>query len=367
MYCSIMNTYEKIEILGPSAQYDTCGPRDLGKTTRVPGVYYAKTGGGGVCRLFKVLQTNACKNNCRYCAFRRDRSCKRIMSTPDEMAQAFLSVLRKRLVDGLFLSSGITNTANTTMSRMLDTVTILRKQCNYHGYIHLKIMPGSSRDIIEEAVLLANRVSINVEAPTETTLSSLSPDKHLKNELVPTLQSVVREIRKRKEKGVRSVPSLTTQFIVGAGEEKDKHLIEATQRLYKKFGLARVFYSSFRPVDHTPLAEKPPSPLIRQNWLYQTDFLMRFYHFSPSDIPLDENGNLSLSVDPKTHWAKNHPEYYPVNINTAPLEMLIRVPGIGPLAAKKILTIRKKQRISSVNSLLGYRIRTKQLPEWITF
>ena len=360
-----MDLYEKIAILGPGAQYDTCGPRDLGVTTDIPGVYHAKVGGGAECRLFKVLQTNTCKNNCHYCAFRRDRACSRAVTTSDEMAKAFMTVLGRRLVDGLFLSSGITNTPDYTMSRMLDTVTVLRHTYHYRGYIHLKIMPGSSHSSIEYALNMANRVSINIEAPTQTDLTSLSPDKNFQKEFLPTLTMLIEAIQKRKKQGKRA-PSITTQFIVGAGNETDKHLLEATDRLYKKFGLSRVFYSAFRPVDHTPLSEKPPASLVRQHRLYQSDFLLRFYRFQLSDFCLSDQGYLNEDVDPKTLWAKRHPEQFPVNINTASFYNLIRVPGIGPLSAKKIISARKECRITSLDTFTGKRMQTRKFASYMT-
>jgi len=185
-----MNLYEKISILGPSAQYDTCGPKDFGKTTNIPGVYHAKVAGNQICRLFKVLQTNSCQNSCKYCAFQCNRACKRTTATPDEMAKAFDSAYSRRLVDGLFLSSGIIGTADSTMGKVLDTATILRKKYRYRGYLHLKVMPGSSQSSIEQATKLANRLSINIEAPTEDSLAHLSPDKNLKKGFFYTLSLI---------------------------------------------------------------------------------------------------------------------------------------------------------------------------------
>jgi len=294
-----MNLYEKISILGPSAQYDTCGPKDFGKTTDIPGVYHAKVGGNQICRLFKVLQSNHCKNNCRYCAFQRDRACKRITATPEEMAKAFDSAYSRRLVDGLFLSSGIMGNPETTMTKMLDTAHILRYKKKYRGYLHLKVMPGASSSAIAETARVANRISLNIESPTSEGLNYLSPDKDLKKGFFYTLSLIKSELKKRFFAG-QKVPSLTTQFVVGAGEEKDKEIIKSTFMLYKSFHLKRVFYSAFRPVPKTSLAEKPAVSQIREHRLYQADFLMRFYKFTPWEIPLDEKGNLLL-LQQRTH------------------------------------------------------------------
>jgi predicted DNA-binding helix-hairpin-helix protein len=247
-----MTLYEKISILGPSAQYDTCGPKDFGLTTDIPGVYRAKVGGGHICRLFKVLQTNACLNNCHYCAFRRDRNYSRTTATPEEMARAFEQAWSRRLVEGLFLSSGIDRHPETVMARMIDTAQILRKKYRYPGYLHLKIMPGVSSTAIREAISLANRISLNIELPNESEVTRLLPGKDLKKGFFYTLSLMKAELAKLRFIGKR-VPSVTTQFVVGAGEEKDTEIIKTTHFLYKNFGLKRVFYSAFRPVADTPL------------------------------------------------------------------------------------------------------------------
>lgn len=359
------DTYQKISILGPDARYDTCGPKDFGETTAVPGVYHAKIAGNHVCRLFKVLQTNVCKNNCKYCAFRKDRDIvKRATATPDEMADAFEDVYSRRLVDGLFLSSGISGTADSSMTRMLDTAHILRDKRKYKGYMHLKIMPGSSTSTIAEAIKLANRVSINIESPTPSDLAFLSPEKNLQSEFFFTLSQMKSEITKLKINGARRVPSMTTQFVVGAGEERDSDLIKMTDKLYKNFGLHRVFYSAFRPIEHTPLEDRPAESLTREHRLYQADWLMRFYRFTPLEIPLDSDGYLLETSDPKTAWATMHPENFPINLNLASYWELLRVPGIGPESAKKITNLRKFRPIKYFSELVGLRLQIDKIMKW---
>ncbi len=355
-----MDLYQKISVLGPGARYDTCGPKDFGKTTNIPGVYHAKVGGSRICRLFKVLQTNSCVNNCRYCAFRRDRDCERTSASPDEMARAFDSAHSRRLVDGLFLSSGIAQSPETTMTRMLDTARILREKYHYRGYLHLKIMPGVSASCIQESLKLANRISLNIESPTESELTTLAPDKDLKKGFFYTLSVIKRELSKFCWVG-KKVPSLTTQFVVGAGEEKDRDIIQSTHFLYKNFGLKRVFYSAFRPVPGTPLEQRPGASLVREHRLYQADFLMRFYRFLPQEIPLDEGGFLSEVSDPKMLWAQNHPELFPINLNTAGYWQLLKVPGIGPVSAKKIIKIRGESRLRDFSQLSGSRLQLQKL------
>jgi predicted DNA-binding helix-hairpin-helix protein len=357
-----MNLYDKISILGPSAQYDTCGPKDFGQTTNIPGVYRADLGGGRTCRLFKVLQTNSCQNNCRYCAFRRDRSTARQTATADDMAKAFYSAFSRRLVEGLFLSSGLVANPDATMTAMLDTVQILRRKFAYRGYVHLKIMPGSSRSVIHESAQLANRLSLNIESPTESSLALLSPEKNLKIGFYHTLTLIRDELVKLRSQG-RHSPSLTTQFVVGAADEKDQDLIQSTAFLYKNFGLKRVFFSAFRPVDHTPLADKPPVPLWREHRLYQADFLLRRYHFSPWDIPLTK-GFLSDSADPKLLWAQSHPEFFPINLNVADYWNLLKVPGLGPTSAKKLLRFRRLSRLTSLDQLAHHRFQLAKLRQF---
>lgn len=359
-----MNLFEKISILGPSAQYDTCGPKDFGKTTDIPGVYHAKVGGKNICRLFKVLQTNECSNNCNYCAFRRDRECPRTSATPDEMASAFDSAYSRRLVDGLFLSSGLSGHPDFVMDRMIGTAEVLRNRFNYKGYLHLKVMPGSSDAAIAEAIKFANRISLNIESPTEEDLLALSPQKSLKKSFFTTLSKIKTELFKRKT-AVGKAPSLTTQFVVGAGKEKDLDIIKMTKFLYDKFDMKRIFYSAFRPVSDTPLQDHQPASLTREHRLYQVDFLMRFYSFLPEEIPLDNTGNLIEVSDPKMLWAQQHPDYYPINLNTAHYNELIRVPGIGPVSAKKIMKLRKQSIIKSLYNLQGMRLQIDKMSKYI--
>ena len=360
-----MDLYEKISILGPSAQFDTCGPKDFGLTTNIPGVYRANIGGGRVCRLFKVLQTNVCQNNCHYCAFRRDRATPRVSATPEEMARAFDSAWSRRLVEGLFLSSSISGTPENTMTRMLNTAEILRQKYHYTGYVHLKIMPGVSAATIRAAANIADRISLNIESPTAKSLAALSPEKDLRLGFYYTLSLIKQELRQRRWSGKR-VPSVTTQFVVGAGDETDREIIQVTHLLYKSFGLKRVFYSAFRPVLNTPLQDKPAASPTREHRLYQTDFLMRFYRFTPWDIPLDPTGTLIESVDPKLLWAQRHPEIFPINLNQADYWQILKVPGLGPTSARKIIALRQKSAFFSLDQLRGRRLPIAKIAQYTT-
>ncbi len=369
MRLRIMNLYEKISILGPSAKYDTCGPKDFGETTDIPGVYHAKVGGSHVCRLFKVLQTNECNHNCNYCAFRKDRDTKRTVLNSNEMAKAFDKVYRKRLVDGLFLSSGIDSSPDNTMQRLIDTADILRGRMGYRGYLHLKIMPGVSESAIDQALNLSDRVSVNVEGANEEALKTSSPTKSLRNLLFPTLQTLDRKIKRLKElrhygKRVK-IPSVTTQLVVGAGNETDKEIIKMSNLLYKNFDLSRVFYSGFRPVKGTPLENNSAVSISREHRLYQSDFLMRFYKFDVSDIPVDNNGFLLSDIDPKQLWADNNPNFYPVNLNKADYWDLLKVPGIGPKSAEKIVSRRRSSRIMFLEQLKGMRLQLSKMQQYV--
>lgn len=246
------------------------------------------------------------------------------------------------------------------MSRVLDTATILRRKFGYPGYIHLKIMPDSPADTIREAIQLANRVSLNIESPTEADLATLSPEKDFRRGFLYTMTLVKNELKKRRLAG-KKAPSLTTQFVVGAGTENDVSIVKAAHFLYKNFGLYRAFFSAFRPVTGTPLAEKPAVSTAREHRLYQTDFLLRQYRFTPWEVPFNKNGFLPETADPKFLWAKQHPEYFPINLNTAGYWQLLKVPGIGPTSAKKIIELRKVRRIKKVEDLEGKRIQVKKL------
>lgn len=363
---NFINIFEKIAILGPGAQYDTCGPKDFGNTTKIPGVYYAKTSNGGICKLFKVLQSNVCQNNCNYCAYRRDRDTRRVTTTADEMASAFNTVWNSRKVDGLFLSSGIVKNPTFSMSQLIDTATILRNKYKYNGYIHLKIMPGTEESAIEEAIRISNRISLNVESPTSDSLAIVAPDKTWDKDFKATLDRIDKIFQKRKYMELRN-PSLTTQLVVGAGGEQDREIIDVVGNLYKEYNFKRIFYSTFRPVDKTPLQDHHPTSLIREHRLYQADFLITQYGFTAEEIPTNMFGFLDEGIDPKKVWADLHPKVFPININTAPYQQLIRVPGLGPISAKKIIKFRKIKRIVDKFDMEKTRIQWNKALNYLSF
>ncbi len=345
-----MDIRQKIDLLGEAARYDIC--RGCGThTSRIRDdigrwIYPAIRPDGRRVALLKVLQSNICEKDCAYCANRSGRDTRRTSFTPDELARTFDELVRRRLAQGLFLSSGVWGSAAQATERMLATAELLRRRYAFQGYIHLKILPGADQASIEMALKLAQRVSVNLEAPNPQRLATLSGSKDFFREL---LQPLCQAHRLRQELG-RPV-SLTTQFVVGAAGETDQELLATTVQLYQELRLARAYFSAFQPVPDTPLEGHPPTPAWREHRLYQADFLLRAYGFALDELVFDANGFLPRERDPKLAWALSHPEYFPIEVNTATLIQLLRVPGIGPKAAKKIVSRRNKGTLRELHHL----------------
>lgn len=349
----------KVDLLGQAAQYDlcaACGSRsmrqrdDLGRW-----IYPAALPDGRRVMLFKVLLTNACERDCGYCANRSGRDVRRLAFTPGELAATFDELLRRRLVTGLFLSSAVCGSADQTMERMIAAVEIVRFKYQFRGYVHLKILPGVQRAAVERAAQLAQRVSVNIEAPNAERLSRLSASKRFE-------QDILQRMRWAREfmlaRGTTTAGQ-TTQFVVGAADEADREILLTTSRLYRELGLERAYFSAFQPVVGTPLESQPPTPLLREHRLYQCDFLLRQYGFVYEELIFDTEGNLPLSADPKLQWARQHPEWFPVEVNRADREALLRVPGIGPRSARRILVLRRRRSFRELEALrrLGVAIQ----------
>jgi len=346
-----MDTLNKLSALGAAARFDvctaSCGPAasrrmrasPLGEISRRAITRIALPDGGTV-PLLKILQTNACRHNCHYCANRADRGHRRFRFTPEEMSAAFMDLYHHRHVQGLFLSSGVEGSPARTMADMLTTVEILRERHAFRGYIHLKVLPGAPYDCVERAVELANRVSVNMEAPTEAQLRRIAPDKHMPDDVVQRMHWIKRAAAAR-EGAMASGQS--TQFVVGAGRETDRELLTSATALYRDLGLRRVYFSAFEPVSDTPLEAQPPAPQMREHRLYQTDWLLRCYAgvYSLGDVVFADDGNLSLDVDPKLAIALRQRERFPIELNRADYADLLRVPGIGPRSARAIVKQRK--------------------------
>ncbi|MCP2604576.1 helix-hairpin-helix domain-containing protein [Candidatus Aminicenantes bacterium AH-873-B07] len=353
---------EKVKILGDAAKYDICLSSCIGKgRMRDPRnpyykwIYPASLPNGSVIPIFKVLLKNYCEKNCFYCINPVLKN--RILTnfTPNELSRFFINLVKKRIVHGLFLSSGMGNDPNRTMEDMLKTVEIIRKKYRYYGYVHLKILPGVKYCYVEKAVELANRVSINLEAPTKEKLNKIAPEKDFENDLIQKIKWV-HSLIKKNPRG----KSQTTQFVIGASDETDYEILNTTYWLYREYNLWRVYFSAFQPIIGTPLEEHPPTNLLREHRLYQADFLIRYYGFSLKQFIFDKNGNLPLWLDPKMNWALNSPDKFPIEINNANYEELIQVPGIGPKTAKKIIIERKKFKFHSIEDLKNIGVIVKR-------
>jgi predicted DNA-binding helix-hairpin-helix protein len=331
-----MEIERKIDLLGEAAQYDICRQcgthtsrtrDDLGRW-----IYPAVRPDGKRVAMLKVLQTNVCERDCAYCANRSQRDTPRSAFQPEELAAAFDGMVRRGLCQGLFLSSGVGGNVGRASERMLATVELVRRRYAFRGYIHLKILPGADDAIIEASVRLADRVSVNLEAPNPERLAALSRSKDFRGDLLAPLR---RADSIRREVG--PAVSLTTQFVVGAAGESDREILATTVSLYRGIGLARAYYSAFQPVRDTPLEGHPPTPTWREQRLYQVDFLLRRYGFQFDELCFNAQGSLPREADPKQVWAWHHPAFFPVEVNRASLETLLRVPGIGPISAQRIL------------------------------
>jgi putative DNA modification/repair radical SAM protein len=338
-----MDLLSKIETLGESAQYDLCNAcggatrrrDDLGRW-----IYPAALPDGGRVRVLKVLMTNVCEKNCYYCAVRASRDVPRTSFAPEELAAAFDRMHRADLVDGLFLSSGVCAGPDNTMDRMIACVELVRQRYQFSGYVHLKLLPGASEAHVERAVQLAHRVSVNLEAPNAERLAAIAPRKDFSDELAQPMWAAKRLI---DASGGRLAPAgQTTQFVVGAAGESDQEILSTTARLYRELGLKRAYFSAFQPVRGTPLDGLSPTPAWREHRLYQADWLLRFYGFGFDDLVFDGAGHLPRQADPKMLYARAHPELFPVEVNRASRAELLRVPGIGPRSAARLLQWRRQ-------------------------
>ena len=353
----------KVEVLGRAAQYDVCGEACGTQANRVRDnlghwIYPAVMPDGRRVKLLKVLLTNYCEKNCRYCGNRIGRDVERTAFKPDELARAFDQMVRANLVEGLFLSSGICGGATRTMDQMLSTVEIVRQRYNFRGYVHLKLLPGITQAQVERAGQIAQRVSINLEAPNSGRLAEIAPFK-VRDELVKPMQWAgelihadrlrARDARDRQWASA----GLTTQFVVGAARESDHEILTTVSHLYAKVDLQRAYFSAFQPVPDTPLEGHAYTPAWREHRLYQSDFLFRQYGFSLDELVFDEEGHLPQGADPKALWAEAHPEFFPVEVNRASREALLRVPGIGPRSVGRILNERRLEPLRTLRALKG--------------
>ena len=355
---------DKLKILAESAKYDvSCASSGTSRSHKKGQIGSAE--GWGICHSFaedgrcisllKIMLTNNCIYDCAYCINRRSNDLPRATFSVSELVNLTIEFYRRNYIEGLFLSSGVVRNPDYTMERLVKVVKDLRQVYRFNGYIHLKSIPGASQELVNEAGLYADRMSVNIEIPNEQSLQLLAPEKDFQSVFTPMryiqqgmLQSA--EERKKYRHAPRFVPAgQSTQMIVGATSDSDKDILHLTSALYKRPSMKRVYYSGFVPVNgydkRLPALKQPP--LVRENRLYQADWLLRFYNFNVDEIVDDSYPDLDLEIDPKLAWALRHPEAFPVDINRADYEMLLRVPGLGVKSAKMILTARRYSRLGT--------------------
>ena len=316
-------------------------------------VHPAKLPNGQSIKLLKTLLTSACERDCFYCPFRAGRDFRRATFKPDEFASLFMNLHRAGAAEGIFLSSGVAGGSIRTQDKLLDTADILRHKLGFRGYIHLKVMPGAEKAQVERAMQLADRISINLEAPNSERLTRLAPHKVFMEELLQPLKWVD-EIRRSQPayKGWKGRwPSTVTQFVAGGADESDLELLSTTNWLRRNVHLSRAYFSAFSPIRDTPLENKAPTDPLREHRLYQASFLLRDYGFGLEELPFASDGNLPLPTDPKLAWAQANLTEDPLEINRAEKGELLRVPGIGPKGAEAILRARRHHRLRDLSVL----------------
>ena len=357
------NVLNKLKVLAESAKYDvSCSSSGTVRSNR-PGMVGNTVGGWGICHSFaedgrcisllKIMLTNYCIYDCAYCINRRTNDIPRATLSVSELVELTMEFYRRNYIEGLFLSSGVVRNPDYTMERLVRVAKDLRTIHRFNGYIHLKSIPGASRELVNEAGLYADRLSVNIEIPTEENLKLLAPEKDHQSVFAPMRyiqQGVLEsnEERRRFRHAPRFAPAgQSTQMIVGATSETDKDILQLSSALYQRPTMRRVYYSGYISVNtydpRLPALKQPP--LVRENRLYQADWLLRYYPFTVDEIVNENHPNLHLDFDPKLAWALRHPEMFPVDVNTADYEMLLRVPGIGVKSARLIVASRRFSRL----------------------
>ncbi len=355
-----MDLLQKLEILADAAKYDascassgTARRSSEGKTfgigsTEGMGICHAYAPDGRCISLLKILLTNSCVFDCLYCINRRSSSVRRARFTPEEVVTLTLGFYRRNCIEGLFLSSGIISTPDYTMEQVIRVAKLLREEHGFRGYIHLKTIPDASPELLAEAGRYADRLSINVELPTESSLAQLAPEKDMKGirRSMGRMRLRIDEARAEKRSPRFAPAGQSTQMIVGADASTDRDILDLSTNLYGSYGLKRVYYSAFSPIPDASAALPPTrAPLVREHRLYQADWLLRFYDFDKDEIALDPGGNLDLAIDPKLAWALQNRARFPVDLNTAPREAILRVPGLGVKTVNRLLQARRHRRL----------------------
>lgn len=354
-----MSIYDKLNILSDAAKYDVaCTSSGVDRQNdgtgmgncQKAGICHSFSADGRCISLLKILFTNECIYDCKYCVNRSSNDVVRTSFTPDEVCTLTMEFYRRNYIEGLFLSSGILKSPNYTMELIYAALHKLRHECNFQGYIHVKAIPGASQELIQRIGFLADRMSVNLELPTAEGLKRLAPHKSRKNILAP-MRLVQQKIQDNKQEVVlyKNAPQFvpagqSTQMIIGATPETDYQILNVAESLYKKFELKRVFYSAFVAVNQDaalPARTGEGPPLLREHRLYQADWLLRYYRFEAAELLNEKNPNFNVFLDPKCDWALKHLEYFPVEVNRAAYNTLLRVPGIGCKSAARIVKARR--------------------------
>ncbi|MTI59708.1 MAG: putative DNA modification/repair radical SAM protein [Firmicutes bacterium] len=352
-----MDLLDKLNILSAAAKYDvSCSssgskrrntPGGIGNAA-VSGICHSWSDDGRCISLLKILFTNYCIYDCEYCVNRSSNDLPRAAFTPDEVVNLTVNFYRRNYIEGLFLSSAVIKSPDYTMELLLQTVRKLREEFKFNGYIHLKAIPGADYSLILAAGRYADRMSVNIELPSQKSLKLLAPQKEM-NAIIEPMREIGTMIKNNKEEknSKKKVPKFvpagqSTQLIVGASPESDFHILKLSEGLYNKLSMKRVYYSAYVPVNKTPIlpAIKNP-PLLREHRLYQADWLLRFYGFNAEELLDNKNPNFDADLDPKANWALNHLEVFPLEINTASYQQLLRIPGLGVKSARRIMSARK--------------------------
>ena len=379
-----MELMDKLKILADAAKYDAActssgvrrsfQPGRIGNTTStINGCCHSFSADGRCITLLKVLMTNYCICDCKYCVNRRSNDVPRAVFTPRELAELTIGFFRRNYIEGLFLSSGVIKNPDYTMERMIRCLSILRHEYRFNGYIHAKAIPGAAPELVQQLGLLADRLSVNIELPSEQGLATLCPEKSKAAIFRPmglitaALQENKQDLARYRHTPKFAPAGQSTQMIIGATPENDRQILHLSQGLYRKYHLKRVFYSAYVPVvEHALLPAKDVQPpLLREHRLYQADWLLRFYGFTAGELLDEDHPNFDPRLDPKCSWALSHLDQFPVEITTADYEALLRVPGIGVVTARRILAARRSCRLD-FDSLKKLRVVLKRAQYFIT-
>jgi len=344
-----MDVETKLEILTASAKYDaSCSSSGSERSGSPMGVCHSFSSDGRCISLLKVLMTNACIYDCQYCINRRSNDTRRAAFTPKEIAELTINFYKRNYIEGLFLSSSIVKTPNYTTELMLEALELLRNEYGFRGYIHAKAIPGTDEVLLDRLAFLADRLSSNIELPSEKSLQLLAPDKTSQSVLKPMKQIKLRQeewglIGHKAFQKTYAPAGQSTQMIIGATPDSDYKILKTTENLYQKYQLKRVYYSAYIPVVENSLlpALTTKPPLLREHRLYQADWLMRFYHFHADEILSEAAPNFNLYLDPKANWAVQNYHLFPIDVQVASYQELLRIPGIGPGCARRIIQVRQ--------------------------